>query len=600
MSLQFILGGSGRGKTYYMQHLITEEAKLFPTRQYIFIVPEQFTMQTQKELIAMSEAKGIMNIDVQSFLRLAFRVFSETGAVNTPVLDDMDKTMILKKVLNNLEEELFYFGKNVHKKGYVQEIKSFLSELLQYGADEQVIDEMIESAYKHPVLVRKLKDIKVIYKGFMEYLKDHYITSEEILTVLADVTEDSQILKDSVVCLDGFTGFTPTQYRFIERLLRIAKKVYVSVTMDKRESIVKVGAHHGLFHMSQKTIFRLRKMAQENGVEVCPEIWTGEKREETRFKDAEGIFALENNLFRYPLKSVNNVPQDISIHLLKQPEKEVDFAVQQIRGLLLDGKCRYRDVAVVTGDLSVYGTLAKEIFERAGIPCFVDQKKSILANPFVQMLDSVLEIFLSNFQTEKILAFEKNLFGKATREQIDLLDNFLRATGIRGYKKWLDTWDCKKVFYGVPKENLEYINLQLDTIRLEFVEQIEELYEAIGKGKHTVREYAKAFCEWLLREEYYYKIEELVEQFTAENELSMAREYQQIYEIVLRIKSFQVRGGFPEKSPLLYIIFGCTGNTHQVFTIHQRNKRCTDRKCFADFNHLFFRQCKQSVLQEFF
>lgn len=535
MSLQFILGGSGRGKTYYMQHLITEEAKLFPTRQYIFLVPEQFTMQTQKELIAMSEAKGIMNIDVQSFLRLAFRVFSETGAGNTPVLDDMDKTMILKKVLNNLEDELYYFGKNIHKKGYVQEIKSFLSELLQYGADEQVIDEMIEAAGKHPVLVRKLTDIKVIYKGFMEYLKDHYITSEEILTVLADVTEESQILRDSVICLDGFTGFTPTQYRFIERLLRTAKKVYVSVTMDKRESIVKVGARHGLFHMSQKTIFRLRKMAQENGVEVCTEIWTGEKREETRFKDAEGIFALENNLFRYPLKAVNKEPEDISIHLLKQPEKEVDFTVQQIRSLLMDGKCRYRDIAVVTGDLSIYGTLAKEIFERAGIPCFVDQKKSILANPFVQMLDSVLEIFLSNFQMEKILAFEKNLFGKATKEQVDLLDNFLRATGIRGIKKWLDTWDCKKVFYGVSKENLEYINLQLDTIRLEFIEQIEEFYEAIGRGKHTVREYARAFCEWLEREEYYFVIEGLVEQFTTENELALAKEYQQIYKLVLGV-----------------------------------------------------------------
>ena len=62
MSLQFIFGGSGRGKTYYMQHYITEEAKRFPDRQYIFLVPEQFTMQTQKELIQMSEAKGILII----------------------------------------------------------------------------------------------------------------------------------------------------------------------------------------------------------------------------------------------------------------------------------------------------------------------------------------------------------------------------------------------------------------------------------------------------------------------------------------------------------------------------------------------------------
>ena len=219
MSLQFILGGSGRGKTYYMQHLITREAEMFPARQYIFLVPEQFTMQTQKELIAISKAKGIMNIDVQSFLRLAFRVFSETGAGSVPVLDDMGKTMILKKVLNNLEGQLGYFGKNIHKKGYVQEIKSFLSELLQYGADEDVLDDMIHAAKKHPALARKLTDIKIIYRGFMDYIKNHYIASEEILTVLAGAAKESEILKDSIVCLDGFTGFTPIQYQFIEKLL---------------------------------------------------------------------------------------------------------------------------------------------------------------------------------------------------------------------------------------------------------------------------------------------------------------------------------------------------------------------------------------------
>lgn len=535
MSLQFVLGGSGRGKTYFMQHLITEEAKKNPKCQYIFLVPEQFTMQTQKELIAMSDVKGIMNIDVQSFLRLAFRVFSETGAGNTPVLDDMGKTMILKKVLINLEEQLGYFSKNIHKKGYVQEIKSFLSELLQYGADEQTIDEMIKASGKHPVLAKKLADIKVIYKGFMDYLKEHYITSEEILTVLADVTEESCILRDSIVCLDGFTGFTPTQYRFIERLLRTAGKVYVSVTIDRRESIVKPGAHHGLFYLSQQTICRLRRIAQENRVEVCPEIWTGSKRKETRFQDAEDLFALENNLFRYPLKETGNEIKDISIHVLKQPEKEVEFALQQIRSLLREGVCRYRDIAVITGDLSVYGMLAGEVFERAGIPCFVDQKKSILANPFVQMIDNAIEIFLSGFQIEKVLSFEKNLFSRVAGEEVDLLDNFLRATGIRGFKKWNEVWECKKVFRGASKEELEKINLRIDEVRVEFLEQMQELYETVGTGKHTVYEFAKAFCEWMEREGFFRKIEKLVEEFTAENDLAMAREYEQVYEIVLGV-----------------------------------------------------------------
>ena len=440
MSLQFILGGAGCGKTYYAQNFISDEAAHFPQRQYIFLVPEQFTMQTQRELVSISKAKGIMNIDVQSFVRLAFRVFEETGAGKLPVLDDMGKTMVLKKVLTQIEEELSYFGRNVHKEGYVQEIKSFLSELYQYGIGEETLSEMIASAEKQPLLVRKLQDMQKIYRAFSEYLREHFITSEEVLTVLADVTEDSAVLKDSVVCLDGFTGFTPTQYQFIERLLPVARKVYVTVTIGRGVSIVRPGSKHGLFYMSQHTIERLRKIAQAHHLDVCPEIWTGDRLEETRFSHTPGICALEQGLFRYPVKEYQEEVRDISVHIMRQPEQEIEFVAEQIRRLLQGGVARYQDIAVITGDLSVYGAQAGKILERTGIPYFVDQKKSIEEHPFVELLQQVIQIFLSNFRPEKVMAFEKNLFSQATLEQSDILDNYLRATGIRGYKKWQEVW----------------------------------------------------------------------------------------------------------------------------------------------------------------
>lgn len=544
MSLQFILGGSGCGKTYYAQHFISQEAAYFPQRQYIFLVPEQFTMQTQKELISISEAGGIMNIDVQSFVRLAFRVFEETGAGNLPVLDDMGKTMVLKKVLTQMEGELDYFGRNIHKEGYVQEIKSFLSELYQYGIDEETLSEMIASARKQPLLVRKLQDMQKIYQGFSDYLREHFITSEEVLTVLAGVTEESEILRDSVICLDGFTGFTPTQYQFIERLLPIARKVYVTVTIDKGVSIVRPGAKHGLFYMSQQTIFRLRKMAQAHGVEVCPEIWTGEVPEETRFSEAPGICGLERRLFRYPMEEYGEEPGDISIHIMRQPEQEVEFVAEQIRGLLLRGEARYRDIAVITGDLGVYGTLAGEILERAQIPYFVDQKKGIEEHPFVELIQQTIDIFLSNFQSEKVMAFEKNVFSHVTLEQGDLLENFLRATGIRGYKKWQEVWKTEDVFYlgrnqgdsdRARKERQQEIHLMIDTARQETIDQLGELYEAVGKGKHSVREYATAFCEWMERERYFEKIKRQAEEFGERGERTLQWEYQQIYGIVLGV-----------------------------------------------------------------
>ena len=80
MSLQFIIGSSGSGKSCYAYQNIIEQAGLHPDKLYYVIVPEQFTMQTQKTLVEMSPGKGILNIDILSFERLAYRVLEEVEA----------------------------------------------------------------------------------------------------------------------------------------------------------------------------------------------------------------------------------------------------------------------------------------------------------------------------------------------------------------------------------------------------------------------------------------------------------------------------------------------------------------------------------------
>ena len=95
MSLQFILGPSGSGKsTYIFDQVITEMVRN-PKQRYLVLVPDQFTMQTQLDLVKLSPNGGIMNAEVLSFSRLAHRVFEETGGGKVPVLDDTGKNLIL-------------------------------------------------------------------------------------------------------------------------------------------------------------------------------------------------------------------------------------------------------------------------------------------------------------------------------------------------------------------------------------------------------------------------------------------------------------------------------------------------------------------------
>ena len=47
MALQLIIGSCGSGKSYKMYTDLIEKSMAHPDEQFIIIVPEQYTMQTQ-------------------------------------------------------------------------------------------------------------------------------------------------------------------------------------------------------------------------------------------------------------------------------------------------------------------------------------------------------------------------------------------------------------------------------------------------------------------------------------------------------------------------------------------------------------------------
>lgn len=235
MALQFIFGPSGAGKSHYIYSKIIQESMEHPGRSYLVLVPEQFTMQTQKELVEMHPRKGIMNIDVLSFERLAFRVLEEVGETQRELLEETGKSMVLRRVAQEKKKELKVLGSKMDKQGYVSQMKSMVSELRQYEIGSSDLEEILEDLKNRPELYYKLKDMQVLYQGFFEYLEGNFITQEEVLDVLGRVADKSRKLKDSVLVLDGYTGFTPIQIQLLEKLLEISSQIYVTVTMGRGE-----------------------------------------------------------------------------------------------------------------------------------------------------------------------------------------------------------------------------------------------------------------------------------------------------------------------------------------------------------------------------
>jgi ATP-dependent helicase/nuclease subunit B len=214
--LKFCFGASGAGKSTRIYEEIIKRSFDETDTDFIIIVPDQFTMQTQKDVVRMHPKGAIMNIDVLSFGRLSYRIFEETGLGSFSVLDDLGKSLVLRHVSDLLGDKLPVIGKNMHKPGYIDEVKSTISEFMQYGIDDAMLDTLMEKSTEKRALNSKLRDLRLLYSEFLKYIEGNYITTEETLDVLCRAIDCPRILKDSIVVFAGFTGFTPTQYSLIK------------------------------------------------------------------------------------------------------------------------------------------------------------------------------------------------------------------------------------------------------------------------------------------------------------------------------------------------------------------------------------------------
>lgn len=528
MPLKFVFGPSGSGKSSYLYQHVIQESMKYPERNYIVLVPEQFTMQTQKDLVMMHERKGIMNIDVLSFARLAYRVFEETGGGGLPVLDDEGKNLILRKIAGDYESELKMLGGHMKKQGYISEVKSVISEFTQYDIGEDEIERVMESAGESSRLYYKLADIRLLYRGFTDYLQEKYITKEELLDVLSCEVEKSEQLKNSTVVLDGFTGFTPVQDRLLGELMRHCREVIVTVTMDRRGNPYVYEHPYQLFALSKQMVTSLLQIAKQNKIPVEEPVELYD-HVPWRFKEQEALAFLEKHLFRYGAGAYEKEQEQVKLHLAKNPREEAYAVAEQVRRMMREDRYRLRDIGVIVSDMDVYADHLKQAFIKYDIPFFMDHKRSILLNSFVEYIRSVLHMAEQSFSYESVFRFLRTNLAGFTYEEIDELENYVIGLGIKGYKHWQEMWTRK--LRGMAQEDLDKMN----HYRRQLVEKVDGLIYVLRQRRKTVADITRAIYEFMVQENLQVRLAEQEELFKAKGELALAREYAQIYRIVIEL-----------------------------------------------------------------
>ena len=531
MSLRIVTGSSGSGKSHRLYTEIIRQSMEHPSDRFLVIVPEQYSMQAQKELVRLHPRHGILNIDVVSFARLAYRVFAEVGE-RSLILEEIGKSFVLQKIALDHKKEMSVLGTNLSKPGNIAEMKSLLSELLLYGIrpgmlrleDEQESGDAGGS--KMTLLNRKLYDIRLVYSAFEAYLADRYMTAEEVPDVLARVAERSAILHDAILVFDGFTGFTPVQLLLIEKLMPICREMYVTVTMDAAEKPFGKYSKTGLFAMSHEMAVSLYGLAQKTHVNVAPVV-SVEEPGIGRFSTSSELEFLEKNLFRRYQGTYIEKTEDIGIFAAGNPLAEVEHAAICIARMVREEGLRYRDFAIITGDLPTYDDYVRQVFGQIGIPYFLDEKRFMLHNPFVEYVRAAVEACTEDYSYDSIFRMLKSGMSGIKRSDIDRLENHVLALGIRGKKRWREKWVRHS-----RNEDPECVP-ELDRIRERVCALLDPMADAFAKRGSTVRDKTTALYEFCLRSDCETALAAEGERFAEMGRQDLTREYKQVYARVM-------------------------------------------------------------------
>ncbi|MCL2717651.1 MAG: PD-(D/E)XK nuclease family protein [Lachnospiraceae bacterium] len=551
MSLQFYIGAAGAGKSWKLNHDLIEWSLKEPNKRFLIIVPDQFTMHTQMELVKLHPNRGILNIEVLSFGRLSFRIFEEVGASKLAVLDDTGKSLVLRKITAGIANELPVIGKNINKLGYISEVKSAISEFMQYAITPGELKKMIIYAEKKGALSAKLKDLYRLYEAFLEYIRDKYITTEETLDLLRSSLHKSDLIRDSVVVFDGFTGFTPLQNRVIQELMKLAGKVIVSVLMGKEEYLKRrVSAkiqltgikEQSLFYLTGKMVNDLCKLAGEAKINRLDDVYIDTEVPPRFISASGGMVHLEKFLFRYPHKTYRENFESVSNSEIKEPgPKEINISETstiaaevretciKIKDLTMNQGYLYREIVIITGDMNgYYGYLEREA-NKYGIPVYLDQTKGILLNPFTEFIRSALKIIIKNYNYEAVFHFLRSGFTDLTFAEIDRLENYVIGCGIKGRKKYNEQFS-RRLFLWREDELTE----SLAALNQTREKMMTALYPLEQKLK-TAGDIIKALYDFIVAGRIQQKLKAYEECFTKNGDLVRAKEYSQIYRLVMEL-----------------------------------------------------------------
>ena len=482
--LKFIAGRAGTGKTYTA---LRDAVAAAPSHKMTYIiVPEQSTLSYEKQLIEYNAEARRLGVEVLSFTRLVEKVMLVTGGLAGNYIDSMGKTALIYRAVRDCADTLTLFGKYADDPRFALRIAETADELKINGVSPDALLAASEGEGLADTLRGKMRDTALIVREYERLISGSFFDPADKLTALGEILDGEDFFSGCAVYFDGFVGFTPQEEAVIRRIIKQSAVCVVSLTapsdgMDVGEEFYPVAL------MAE----RFRSFARDTGVEIGKATVLNENH---KFK-TPSMLLLESKL--YSGESGVAGGEGITVYAAADPYDEMRYVASEIRRLTAEEGCRYRDIAVIAGDLEACRSAAEIEFELYGIPYFIDSRRDVRFKPLMRLVLFAIRAATHGMYYEDMADLAKTGLAGIDVEQSSLLENYInlwRVSGVKwGARFTLNPSGFAEEMKESDAELLDVVNEARDKLATPLFAFAENLASA-----RTADDFAKAIYEYLL------------------------------------------------------------------------------------------------------
>ncbi len=440
--------------------------------QAVILVPEQYTLETEKTAMHYLNRAGVMNVEVSSISRLMHRILGELGGSDSVYVNAEGRNMLIASILAGEKNQLATYSRYANVASFINALGDNISQMKAMKTDPIRLGEIantLESG-KKMILSGKLNDIQKVYAAYEMRLSAGLKDSHDEMELFISKICHSEFVRNTHFFVAYFDILLPQEIALLGELMQYGAGLTLYFSCgDKSNSAY-------IFDIVKSSMAALRALARECAVD-CTQVRIEEVFGETgayKRKLSSGIAHLERELHALPyLRADAANSEGITLVHASTIHSETESAAAYIKRLVRDKGLRYREIAVMIPDLNTRGMILKSSLVENGIPSFLDQNVQVRNNPALLFIKALLKMSFQGKKPELLIELAKTGFSPVSLAHAELLEEYCSKYKINR-ARFAEPFEIGANEYGETLAKIEEIRSTLNAYADKFLAAFKE------------------------------------------------------------------------------------------------------------------------------